>query len=298
MIEEILMYFFNKVMYILNEYKNLNMAYKLVLLLYFFINCFTLSAQTTDSVIMSIVYTSEYNYSKYRKSDRCDMMRLDIGKRSSHFFSDYFEQKLAKMDSMNMSGSISIMRLEKETRALEVGQTYGIYKNFPSDGRLTYTEDILDNRFVCEEDMPQINWSIVEGDTVICGYRCLMAEGELRRRKWNVWFAPEIAVSDGPWKLCVLPGLILQAVDTENIFSFRCVGIEKSEGKALKMVNRKYERCTPEKLYTIITKFLSDPLTYMRDIYGLTIPQEVINQFVPEANAKAKLHFLEYYDKE
>lgn len=36
----------------------------------------------------------------------------------------------------------------------------------------------------------------------------------------------------------------------------------------------------------------------MRDIYGLTIPQEVINQFVPETNAKAKLHFLEYYDKE
>lgn len=170
-------------MYILNEYKNLNMAYKLVVLLYFFINCFTLSAQTTDSVIMSIVYTSEYNYSKYRKSDRCDMMRLDIGKRSSHFFSDCFEQKLAKMDSMNMSGSISIMRLEKETRAIEVGQTYGIYKNFPSDGRLTYTEDILDNRFVCEEDMPQINWSIVEGDTVICGYGCLKAEGELRGRK-------------------------------------------------------------------------------------------------------------------
>lgn len=54
MIEEILMYFFNKVMYILNEYKNLNMAYKLVLLLYFFINCFTLSAQTTDSVIMTL----------------------------------------------------------------------------------------------------------------------------------------------------------------------------------------------------------------------------------------------------
>lgn len=76
------------------------------------------------------------------------------------------------------------------------------------------------------------------------------------------------------------------------------MGIEKSEGKALKMVNRKYERCTPEKLYTISTKFLSDPLTYMRDIYGLTIPQEVINQFVPETNAKAKLHFLEYYDKE
>ena len=113
MIEEILMYFFYKVIYILNEYKTLNMVYKLVLLLYCFISCFTLSAQTTDSVIMSIVYTSEYNYSKYRKSDRCDMMRLDIGMRSSHFFSDYFEQKLAKMDSMNMSGSISIMRLEK-----------------------------------------------------------------------------------------------------------------------------------------------------------------------------------------
>ena len=42
-------------MYILNEYKNLNMAYKLAILLYSLINCFTLSAQTTDSVIMSIV---------------------------------------------------------------------------------------------------------------------------------------------------------------------------------------------------------------------------------------------------
>ena len=31
-------------MYILNEYKNLNMAYKLVILLYSLINCFTLSA--------------------------------------------------------------------------------------------------------------------------------------------------------------------------------------------------------------------------------------------------------------
>lgn len=79
------MFFFNKVMYILNEYKNLNMAYKLVLLLYSLINCFTLSAQTTDSVIMSIVYTSKYNYSKYKKPDRCDMMRLDIGKHASHF---------------------------------------------------------------------------------------------------------------------------------------------------------------------------------------------------------------------
>lgn len=38
------MFFFNKVMYILNEYKNLNMAYKLVILLYSLINCFTLSA--------------------------------------------------------------------------------------------------------------------------------------------------------------------------------------------------------------------------------------------------------------
>lgn len=150
------MFFFNKVIYILNEYKNLNMAYKLVLLLYSLINCFTLSAQTTDSVIMSIVYTSEYNYSKYKKPGRCDMMRLDIGKHASHFFSDYFEQKLAKMDSMNMSGSISVN--------------------------------------------------------------------------------------------------------------------------------------------TISTKFLSDPLTYMPDTYGQTILQEVINRFVPKANAKAKLHFLEYYD--
>jgi GLPGLI family protein len=38
-----------------------------------------------------------------------------------------------------------------------------------------------------------------------------MAKGFVRGRDYTVWFAPDIPVSAGPWKLWGLPGLIVEA---------------------------------------------------------------------------------------
>lgn len=68
-----------------------------------------------------------------------------------------------------------------------------------------------------EEPMSDISWSIIE-DSVknVLGHECLMACADYHGRTWTAWFAPDIPVQDGPWKLRGLPGLILQAAGGDD----------------------------------------------------------------------------------
>ena len=46
-------------------------------------------------------------------------------------------------------------------------------------------------------------------------------------RKWIAWFTPEIPISDGPYKFCGLPGLILKINDSTNSWNFDVTSIHK-----------------------------------------------------------------------
>lgn len=66
--------------------------------------------------------------------------------------------------------------------------------------------------FKYEEPATEMVWKIEEDSTkTILGYDCVMAKTDYHGRTWTVWFAPDIPVQDGPWKLHGLPGVILQA---------------------------------------------------------------------------------------
>lgn len=70
-------------------------------------------------------------------------------------------------------------------------------------------------------------WTIVEDSTqTVLGYECVMATMDYHGRKWKAWFTTEIPVSDGPWKFCGLPGLILKVEDNDNLFHFIATGLE------------------------------------------------------------------------
>lgn len=77
------------------------------------------------------------------------------------------------------------------------------------------------------EPKSEQQWKIVEDSAqTILGYECIMATMDYHGRKWKAWFTPEIPVSDGPWKFCGLPGLILLAKDNDNLFNFTAIGLE------------------------------------------------------------------------
>jgi len=60
-------------------------------------------------------------------------------------------------------------------------------------------------------------------------YECLKAEGRFRGRDYEVWFAPEIPIPSGPFKLGGLPGLILEAKSKDGLVQFLFHSLEISE---------------------------------------------------------------------
>lgn len=99
-----------------------------------------------------------------------------------------------------------------------------IYKNYP-EGKVTEQAyfDMEDWRY--EEDWEKPEWTIGNETKEILDYECFKAETDYRGRHWTAWFSPEIPLEEGPWKLCGLPGLILEAHDTNSDYSFIANGI-------------------------------------------------------------------------
>lgn len=78
------------------------------------------------------------------------------------------------------------------------------------------------------EPFEELQWEIGDSTTTILGYECVMAEADYHGRHWTAWFTPEIPISDGPWKLRGLPGLILKAYSTD-LFLFRATEVSSTE---------------------------------------------------------------------
>ena len=76
--------------------------------------------------------------------------------------------------------------------------------------------------------IPIIEWQLIDGTKTICEYECRQAIGSIYGRTWTVWYTTELPLNYGPYILCGLPGLIMAAKDSEGLFDFNVVGIEKA----------------------------------------------------------------------
>ena len=159
----------------------------------------TQSASTADSVRLSVTYQVRYANAKGENEAKQDVMKLDIGNSTSHFYSWMNRMKETLMDSMNATGQINLEKIRKQVKPYQSGQAYHIYKNIPSQGRLVYVDRVLIDFFKYEEDMPHIEWILTESDSTVAGYRCQSAVGELRGRRWHVWFTADIPPVEIMW---------------------------------------------------------------------------------------------------
>lgn len=99
---------------------------------------------------------------------------------------------------------------------------------FSKKGQL-HTYDVASaTRFHIVESIPKINWEIEDSVRNILGYDCQMATTDFRGRNWTAWFATEIPVQDGPWKLAGLPGIILAAECEGGQYTFEADGIRQT----------------------------------------------------------------------
>lgn len=70
-----------------------------------------------------------------------------------------------------------------------------------------------------KEPTPIINWKITKDTKKIGSLNCKKATAFFRGRNYIAWYTTEIMAPFGPWKLNGLPGLIIEAYDTnKNVY--------------------------------------------------------------------------------
>ncbi len=160
-----------------------------------------------------------------------DDMVLRIGKNVSQFFSRhtfYHDSLWADPNGREKAEQLSLNSLWTPGGAKPFGarttKDY-LYKNYPEGKMTTFANDFININFYYEEDYVPQKWIIGDSVKQILGYTCKKAVCDFRGRQWIAWFAVDIPIKDGPWKLNGLPGLILEVYDSKKDYHYTATNI-------------------------------------------------------------------------
>lgn len=186
-----------------------------------------------------------------------EMMRLELGDRVSLFYS----QKEYQADSAN-----AVVMKSGGNSYTGGGQvTWRLYKNYPTPGKTSLLEKFGMDRFVCVEDYAAPQWQpVADSSAVILGYTCSLAVAAYKGRTWYAWYAEDIPLDAGPWKLGGLPGLILRAYDAPRHYVFDAAGMaEVSAPTPIYYKGKKYEAVSRNQLEGVRRRYFADPVGYI-----------------------------------
>lgn len=218
----------------------------------------------SDVTKLSVTYEVQYQKVEEVAKREKDLMRLDIGEHSSQYIS-IIGEFLTKNKSDIMAKRIKNPYAGYTTLRDEV------FKNTPNKGYMRFIH--MPGWVSCREKMEGLfDWQLQDGDSIVCSYPCHKATATFRGRTWTVWYTLDLPYSDGPWKFCGLPGLVLYAYDSEDKFRFNCIGIEKGDGHEIKMKMPKsgfIETFMPERVAEIMMLECWDRSAHLSQITGM-----------------------------
>lgn len=188
-----------------------------------------------NKVIDKLKYTITYRTKSVRDTTKTDSegrydyenddMQLEVGEKVSYFYSATrraYEEELRKSVDAN---NIAIPTSTSARGSISMD----FYRNYPT-GKSTYLDKVIREKFRITEPLEQPQWDIIADSTKqILNYDCQMARCTFKGRTWTAWFAADIPLDNGPWKLCGLPGLILRAYDSKQQYIFDCVGMKQAK---------------------------------------------------------------------
>lgn len=204
-----------------------------------------------------------------------DNMLLQIGPDGLSKFSSY---KNLTVDSLLMRSTPEQIQNAAIEGKLSNGDPMTIYKNWPA-GKLTHTEKICMDWFRYTEDMPELDWELTDSVTNVLGYECQGARCRFRGREWTVFYTEEIPLSDGPWKLYGLPGLIMKASDEKGHYSFECIGIKSKADRPITVYQVPFNTVTRDAYYDTKHRYDVNPYGYYEATTGghITVRDEAGN---------------------
>ncbi len=164
----------------------------------------------------------EYSYKIPREKPLYKNAVLYFNNTKSVFIYDKIGQNNSNSSVVKMNNeglSVNFKNIDKDG-----SQIYRDYKN--KKIKLRLAKSSLFEDFTVIDTWTPIEWKIKNKFKKIGKYKCQKAVGNFRGRTYIAWFTEEIPLPYGPWKLFGLPGLILEAKDSEKMF--------KAEFKSIK----------------------------------------------------------------
>lgn len=170
-------------------------------------------------IIYKVTYQPDSNNHQNKKDEYMELLIND----SISLFESANKRKNDVLSYQRKTGLISAQNVKRHP----TGFAYQIIKDKISIKTLDLViEDgsgIGNENYFYVEDRDKLDWKLSQDTLTIRGMVCQKAELEFGNRKWIAWFTPEIAISDGPYKFCGLPGLIVVIQDFKNFWKFELV---------------------------------------------------------------------------
>lgn len=109
----------------------------------------------------------------------------------------------------------------------------GLVYNLNTSTNLIKSRDVGFN--YVKDTIPKIDWKISNETKEIGNFECTKATANFRGRDYTAWFTFSIPLPYGPWKLQGLPGLVLEAYDTDKEIYFYFKSIEYPSKRKLEI---------------------------------------------------------------
>ena len=261
-------------------------------ILYLFLASLAVRAAAREPVLdrahMKCLYRYVYTFDTLKNELRDDLLILQIGKEVSKCYSYYTFQ----CDSLQRTPDGAKVWSELFRRAIEKDGIYGdfphvrmstyVYKNYPT-GQMTITDRISSQGYRYADSLHAQTWTMGDSTREMLGYTCQQATADFRGRRWTAWFTTDIPVSDGPWKLGGLPGLILEAYDEGQQHVFTAVGLERVKDDPIIFNqqdghNRRFEPTNRLDFLRMERRFLMDSNSFIQMETGIDLLGDEPNQ--------------------
>ena len=241
-----------------------------------------------DRAHMKCLYRYVYTFDTLKNELRDDLLILQIGKEVSKCYSYYTFQ----CDSLRRTPDGAKVWSELFRRATEKDGIYGdfphvrmstyVYKNYPT-GQMTITDRISLQDYCYVDSLHTQTWTMGDSTREVLGYTCQQATADFRGRRWTAWFTTDIPISDGPWKLGGLPGLILKAYDERQQHVFTAVGLERVKDEPIIFNqqdgrNRRFEPTNRLEFLRMERRFLMDSNSFIQMETGIDLFGDEPNQ--------------------
>ena len=116
----------------------------------------------------------------------------------------------------------------REKMGINRGSRYKNMKDF-NTRTITIWDSQMGDRYRYAVEMDDLQWELADSTKMVLEYECQLAVADYHGRKWYAWFTPEIPMQDGPWQLCGLPGLIMEAITADCEYGFTIKGIQQCD---------------------------------------------------------------------